>query len=95
MGALLSGPLSDLAGRKVTVVVGASLCAVGGALHASSFYLWSDWLKNVVEVICNHVHMKSYIIVRMLFLGRVISGMGIGYGTVPFRKQFALTYTYY
>ena len=49
MGALLSGPLSDLAGRKVTVVVGASLCAVGGALQSSSFYLWSDWFENVVE----------------------------------------------
>ena len=51
-GALLSGPLSDLAGRKVTVVAGASLCAVGGALQASSFQLWSDWFENVVAA--NH-----------------------------------------
>ena len=43
VGALFSGLLSDLAGRKVTVIVGASLCAVGGALQASSFQLWSDW----------------------------------------------------
>ncbi len=48
VSALLSGPLSDLAGRKVTVVVGASLCAVGGALQASSFQLWLDWFENVV-----------------------------------------------
>lgn len=52
MGALLSGPLSDLAGRKVTVVAGASLCAVGGALQASSFHLWSDWFENIVAA--NH-----------------------------------------
>ena len=48
VGALLSGPLSDLAGRKVTIVVGASLCAVGGALQTSSFQLWLDWFQNVV-----------------------------------------------
>ena len=41
LGALLSGPLSDLAGRKVTVIIGALLCAIGGAMQASSFYLWS------------------------------------------------------
>ena len=42
VGALLSGLLSDLAGRKVTIVIGASLYALGGALQSSSFYLWSD-----------------------------------------------------
>lgn len=42
VGALLSGLLSDFAGRKVTVIVGASLYALGGTLQASSFYLWSD-----------------------------------------------------
>ena len=48
VGALVSGPLSDLAGRKVTVIVGASLCGVGGALQASSFYLW---LENVILIV--------------------------------------------
>ena len=48
VGALLSGPLSDLAGRKVTVVVGASFGAVGGALQASSFQLWLGWFENVL-----------------------------------------------
>ena len=40
VGALLSGLLSDLAGRKVTVTVGASSCAIGATLQASSIYLW-------------------------------------------------------
>ena len=40
VGALLSGLLSDLAGRKVTVIVGASLCVVGATLQTSSVYLW-------------------------------------------------------
>ena len=40
VGALVSGLLSDLAGRKVSVIIGASTCAVGGTLQASSFYLW-------------------------------------------------------
>lgn len=42
VGALLSGLLSDFVGRKMTVIVGASLCAFGGALQTSSFFLWSD-----------------------------------------------------
>ena len=42
VGALLSGLLSDLAGRKVTVIIGASTCLVGGSLQVASFYLWSD-----------------------------------------------------
>ena len=50
VGALVSGPLSDLAGRKVTVIVGASLCGVGGALQASSFHLWLD---NVVLLVAS------------------------------------------
>ena len=41
VGALVSGLMSDLAGRKVSVIIGASTCAVGGTLQASSFYLWS------------------------------------------------------
>lgn len=40
VGALTSGLLSDLAGRKVSVIIGASTCVVGGTLQASSFYLW-------------------------------------------------------
>ena len=41
VGALLSGLLSDLAGRKVTMIVGASLYALGGTIQTSSFFLWS------------------------------------------------------
>ena len=41
VGALLSGLLSDLAGRKVTMIVGSSLYALGGTLQTSSFFLWS------------------------------------------------------
>ena len=41
VGALLSGLLSDLAGRRVTVIVGGSLFALGGALQTFSFFLWS------------------------------------------------------
>ena len=41
VGALLSGLLSDLAGRKMTVITGASLYAFGGTLQTSSFFLWS------------------------------------------------------
>ena len=41
VGALLSGPLSDLAGRKVTMIVGGSLYALGGTLQTFSFFLWS------------------------------------------------------
>jgi MFS family permease len=40
VGALLSGLLSDLAGRKVTLIAGASLYALGGTLQTSSFFLW-------------------------------------------------------
>ena len=40
VGALMSGLLSDLAGRKVSVIIGASICVVGGTLQASSYYLW-------------------------------------------------------
>ena len=39
-GALLSGLLSDLAGRKMTVIIGAATCVLGGTLQVSSFYLW-------------------------------------------------------
>ena len=39
VGALLSGLLSDFAGRKVTVIIGAFTCVVGGTLQTSSFYL--------------------------------------------------------
>ena len=42
VGGLLSGLLSDVAGRKVTVVIGASLCGLGGAVQTSSLHLWSD-----------------------------------------------------
>ena len=41
VGALLSGLLSDLAGRKVTLILGGSLFAFGGALQTFSFFLWS------------------------------------------------------
>lgn len=41
VGALLSGLLSDLAGRKVTLIVGGSLYVFGGALQTFSFFLWS------------------------------------------------------
>ena len=44
VGALLSGLLSDLAGRKVTLIVGGSLFTFGGALQSFSFFLWSDRL---------------------------------------------------
>ena len=44
VGALLSGVLSDLAGRKATVIVGASLYALGGTLQTSSFSLWSVYI---------------------------------------------------
>ena len=40
VGALVSGMLSDLAGRKVTMIVGGSLFALGGALQTFSFFLW-------------------------------------------------------
>ena len=40
VGALLSGLLSDLAGRKVTLIVGGSLFVLGGALQTFSFFLW-------------------------------------------------------
>ena len=40
VGALLSGLLSDLAGRKVTLIVGASSSAIGATLQTSSIYLW-------------------------------------------------------
>ena len=42
VGALSSGLLSDSAGRKLTVIIGACTSAVGGILQASSFHLWSD-----------------------------------------------------
>ena len=42
VGVLVSGLLSDLAGRKVTLIVGGSLFAFGGALQTFSFFLWSD-----------------------------------------------------
>ncbi len=41
VGALASGLLSDLAGRKVTLIVGGSLYALGGTLQTFSFFLWS------------------------------------------------------
>ena len=42
VGGLLSGLLSDFAGRKVTLVIGASLCSLGGAVLTSSLHLWSE-----------------------------------------------------
>ena len=48
VGALVSGLLSDLAGRKVTIIIGASSYALGGALQASSVYLWSDRFCGVI-----------------------------------------------
>jgi hypothetical protein len=40
VGALLSGLLSDLAGRKVSLIVGASSSVIGATLQTSSIYLW-------------------------------------------------------
>ena len=42
VGTLVSGLLSDLAGRRVTVAVGATTCVLGGVLQSSSFYLWLE-----------------------------------------------------
>ncbi len=44
-GALLSGLLSDLAGRKITLIVGASSSAIGATLQTSSLYLWYKVLQ--------------------------------------------------
>ena len=55
VGALLSGLLSDLAGRKMTVIVGASLYAFGGTLQTSSFFLWSVLRSYCIVCICTVV----------------------------------------
>ena len=68
MGALVSGLLSDLAGRKMTVVIGASLCAVGGAIQTSSLYLWSDrFLLNCDIIIVMKSDAKK-LITRVLYV---------------------------
>ena len=79
VGALLSGLLSDFAGRKVTVFIGASLYVLGGTIQTSSFYLWSDRF-------CLHGSKSTtgftgfnFVPCRMLFPGRIISGIGTGY----------------
>ena len=50
VGALLSGLLSDLAGRKVTMIVGSSLYALGGILQTSSFFLWSVYTLHFMHM---------------------------------------------
>ena len=50
VGALLSGLLSDLAGRKVTLIAGASLYALGGTLQTSSFFLWLVYMLHFVRM---------------------------------------------
>ena len=49
VGALLSGLLSDLAGRKVTLIAGASLYTLGGTLQTSSFFLWLVYMLHFVR----------------------------------------------
>ncbi len=40
VGALLGGPLSDWAGRRATLVVGALLAALGIIIQSSSIAIW-------------------------------------------------------
>jgi MFS family permease len=40
IGALMGGFISDLAGRKPAVILGASLVAAGGMLHTGAINLW-------------------------------------------------------
>ena len=83
MGALLSGLLSDLAGRKVTVIIGASLYALGGTLQTSSFFLWSvwsgQWWSGSIGYSCVNFNLFQTCFSRMLFPARIISGIGTGY----------------
>ena len=41
VGALLAGVLSDFAGRKRAIIIGASLAALGGLIHTSAVNLGS------------------------------------------------------
>ena len=81
----MSGLLSDLAGRKVTVIIGATTCFIGGSLQVSSFYLWleSETTSPIPSPICSsyviHVVCFDILLHRMLLPGRIISGIGTGY----------------
>ena len=47
LGALLGGPLSDLAGRKISVIVGAVVYGAGGVVQTVSFQLWSVFCRTL------------------------------------------------
>ena len=94
VGALLSGLLSDLAGRKVTLIAGASLYALGGTLQTSSFFLWLVYMLHFVHMwsIASQASTSGHACLgrvnfnlfqtcfsRMLFPARIISGIGTGY----------------
>ena len=40
VGALMSGWLSDIFGRKPAIILGSILVAVSGMLHTAAIYLW-------------------------------------------------------
>ena len=66
VGALLSGLLSDLAGRKVTLILGGSLFAFGGALQTFSFFLWSvGFIYSTKDVLTYAPHGQKINIVSL------------------------------
>ncbi len=42
-GALLGGVLSDLAGRKPAIIIGASLVSCSGLIHIAALNLWYSY----------------------------------------------------
>ena len=53
-GALCSGVLSDLAGRKPAIILGASLVAVGGLLHTAAMNLWYVFFIILLSLLLYH-----------------------------------------
>ena len=50
VGSIAGGPLFECLGRKLTIILGSGVVALGGLIHTSAFHLW--FVLNVLFSVC-------------------------------------------
>ena len=65
----------DVTGRRTAIIVAAVVYTVGGALQTGAVYLWYSFIQSYRGIV---LILLLYIIFRMLYLGRFITGFGVG-----------------
>ena len=82
--AIFFSAISDLIGRKLTIVIGGVVFTIGGAVQSASFFIW--WVHgNLTSCIGSATYTirtcflpSLWTTFRMLFLGRIVAGVGVG-----------------